>query len=244
MARRSSPAPARAMAWRSSAWRSRGTTWVETSSAAQVEALEDAALEVRARRRVGPDRAGDRPDRGLGEGALEALGVAVGLEGEAGELDAERGRLGVDAVRAPDAGRVHVLARAGGEDLDEPAGGGDDELARAADLEGERGVEDVGRGQAEVDPAPALARRGREHVDEGGHVVIGDPLALLDRLDGEGGRADALEVGRRGAVHLLAGGHLDLAPGLHAGLVGPHGAQLWTCVAVDHFPGSYFVGET
>ena len=39
----------------------------------------------------------------------------MGLEGEAGELEPERGRLGVDAVRAAHAQRVGELARAVGE---------------------------------------------------------------------------------------------------------------------------------
>jgi hypothetical protein len=37
-----------------------------------------------------------------------------------------------------------------------------------------------------MDPAALLAHRGGDDVDEGGDVVVGDPLALLDRLDGEG----------------------------------------------------------
>ena len=61
------------------------------------------------------------PTRGLRERALEPLGVAVGLDRVAGELEPERGRLGVDAVGAADAQRVGVLARALGERGDELA---------------------------------------------------------------------------------------------------------------------------
>ena len=57
-------------------------------------------------RRVGADRAGDRAGRRLRERALQPLGVAVRLDREAGELEPERGRLGVDAVGAADAQRV------------------------------------------------------------------------------------------------------------------------------------------
>ena len=32
-----------------------------------------------------------------------------------------------------------------------------------------------------MDPAAGLAGGGSEDVDEGGNVVVGDPLALLDR---------------------------------------------------------------
>ena len=47
----------------------------------------------------------------------------------------------------------------------------------------QRRVEHVGGGQAVVDPAPGGAGGGRQDVDEGRGVVIGDALALL------GGRA-------------------------------------------------------
>ncbi len=36
-----------------------------------------------------------------------------------------------------------------------------------------------------MDPAPVLADRGGDDVDEGGDVVVGHLLALFDRLDGE-----------------------------------------------------------
>ena len=75
------------------------------------EPLEHARLELRPERGVGADRAGDRADRGLRERALEPLGVAVRLEREPGELEAERGRLGVHAVGAADAQRAGVRAR-------------------------------------------------------------------------------------------------------------------------------------
>ena len=44
----------------SSAWRSRGTTWVEIGLVRQAELRQHALLVVRAERRVGADRAGDR----------------------------------------------------------------------------------------------------------------------------------------------------------------------------------------
>ena len=127
----------------------------------QPQPRQHARLEVRARRRVRPDRAADRPGRGLREGALEPLEVAVRLEGEAGELDAERRRLGVDAVRAPDADRVDVRAACAASAADQLARALDDDLAGGAQLQGQRGVEHVGRGQAEVDPAPGRAGASR-----------------------------------------------------------------------------------
>ena len=70
-----------------------------------------------------------RPDGGLRERSLEPRAVALGLEGEAGQLDAERGRLGVDPVGAPGAQRVDVRAGAGGQRLHQPPRVGQDQLA-------------------------------------------------------------------------------------------------------------------
>ena len=112
VAKRSRPAPASAIALSSSAWRSRGTTWVETGSRREPEPLQHGGLDLGAVGGVGADRAGERAEGGALDGALEPAQVAVRLEGEAGELDAERRGLGVHAVRAPDAERVDVLARA------------------------------------------------------------------------------------------------------------------------------------
>ncbi len=60
-----------------------------------------------------------------------------------GELDAERGRLGVHAVRAPDAQRADVLARALGQRDHELARTGDDDLAGGLQLQREPRVDDV-----------------------------------------------------------------------------------------------------
>jgi hypothetical protein len=149
----------------------------------------------------------------------------VRLEGEARELDPEARRLGVDAVRAPDAERVRVLARALGERCDERARAGQDHLTGGAQLQRERRVEHVRGGQPEVDPAPGRTDRRGEHVDERGDVVLGDSLALVDLGDGERRAADRLELRLARAVRaeqrgeLLAGRELDLPPALHARLV-------------------------
>ena len=92
------------------------------------------------------------------------------------------------AVGAADAERVHVLARPRDQRV---------AVVRARRPRGscpaweswsaERGVEHVGGGEPVVDPAPRLADRARHDVHEGGHVVVGHLLALLDRLDREGG---------------------------------------------------------
>ena len=164
----------------SSAWRSRGTTWVDTFSRARPEPLQHGLLHLRPVRRVGAHRARQRAHRHALDRALQPQQVAVRLEGEAGELHAERGGLGVHAVRAAHAERVHVLARAlrrarRGSRRAPPTR----IIARLRELQAERGVEHVGGGEAVVDPAPRLADRAGHHVHEGRHVVVGDLLALL-----------------------------------------------------------------
>jgi len=82
------------------------------------------------------------------------------------------------AVRAPDADRVDVLASALAQRRDELARAREHDLAGGAQLQRERRVEHVARGQAEVDPAPRVARRLAQDVDERRDVVVGHPLAF------------------------------------------------------------------
>ncbi len=240
MAKRSRPAPARAIAASSSAWRSRGIDLRGDLLARQPEAVQDARLELGTGGGVGADSARHGPDGHLGERALQAHGVAVGLEREARELDPEGRRLGVHAVGPPDAQRARVLARARDERRGERASAGDDHLAGRAQLQRQGGVEHVRGGQPEVDPAPGLAHRRGQHVHERGHVVLGHQLALLHLFDGEARPADRLQLGLGGTLlaeqagQLLARRQLDLPPGVHARLVGPQGAELGAGVAGDH----------
>jgi len=127
-----------------------------------------------------------------------------------------------------------VLACAHAERRDELARAGQHDCASGLQLQRERAVEHVTRRQAEVDPAAGVPGRRAQHVDERRHVVIGDRLALLHRLDAEGRGADRLELLLGRAVHRLAGGDLDAPPGLHPRFVGPQGADLRARVSLDH----------
>ena len=68
------------------------------------------------------------------------------------------------------------------------------QLAGAADRQGEPGVEHVGRGHAVVHPARRRPHPLGDVGEEGDHVVVGRPLELLGPLDGEAGAR--LDVGR------------------------------------------------
>jgi hypothetical protein len=91
----------------------------------------------------------------------------------------------VHAVGAPDAERVHVLARPANQRVAVVGGAADEHHPGLRELEAQGGVEHVRRGEAVVHPATRLADRAGHHVHEGCHVVVGDLLALLDLVDGE-----------------------------------------------------------
>ena len=135
----------------------------------------------------------------------QPLAVAAHLQRPQRELHAERRRLGVDAVRAADHRRVAELA---GPVRDRrlrarPRASRMRSSARVI-WQRERGVDDVARREPVVHPrAGGLADALLHDVDERGDVVIGDPLAFVDRGDVEAGaladRDRGVASGRRRA---------------------------------------------
>ena len=129
----------------------------------------------------------------------------------------------------------------GGECPVEPI---EDQRSRLADLERERGVDDVGGGEAVVEPAALLAQplgmQPLGHgVDEGRGVVVEGRLELGDPL--RRGRCRVLEqcAGgvRRHDPELGPGrrrGELDLEPGPQLALVRPDPGHGRAGVAGDH----------
>ena len=80
------------------------------------------------------------------------------------------------------------------------------ERPRLLDRERERGVQDVRRGQAEVEPAPLLAERLGDRVDERRDVVVRLALELRDPR-----RRRRLRVGPD-AIDRVRGDHADRSP--------------------------------
>ena len=78
-----------------------------------------------------------------------------------GELDAERGRLGMDAVRAADGRRLLVLEGALLQRREQPVDVGDQDVGGAHQLHVEAGVEHVRRGHARSARSAPPARRSR-----------------------------------------------------------------------------------
>src|SRR5687768_4577788 len=89
-----------------------------------------------------------------------------------------------------------------------------------------------------MDPASLVADRGGDDVDERGDIVVGGLLALGDRGDVEGGPLPAGGRGIDGHDPLLGAGldrgQLDLEPGRHLALLGPHCAHFGARVARYH----------
>ncbi|CAB5032926.1 unannotated protein [freshwater metagenome] len=165
----------------------------------------------------------------------QTVTVACGFGGEAGDLYAEGCWLGVDAVCAADAERVHVGAGERGECLCQLFRPGQHNRADITELHGERGVEHVARSESVVNPAACrLAGTGGKNIDEGRDVVVENLLAFGDLLGRCRRAADRLKIGLGRAVKLLASGYLNAPPRLKAGGIGPQRANLVARVAIDH----------
>ena len=107
----------------------------------------------------GADGAGELADAEVFGGGVEAGEVALHLGVPEQELEAEGGGFGVDAVGAADDGGVLELDGALFERFGEGEDAGADDGGGFAELEGLRGVDDVGGGEAVVQPAARI--RGR-----------------------------------------------------------------------------------
>ena len=186
---------------------------------AQSQLLAHVRLDGRVDQRVRADRArhGAHGD-GLAGGGQPLQGPVDG-EGEAGQLVAERGGLGVHAVGAAHHHRVPVLEGPVDQHLAQPLGGGGEHVGGAGQGEAEGRVHQVVAGHAQVHPASgglrhALAVGGQE----GEHLVVAFLLDLHDPGRQRGrGRAHVVEDrGRYAAEPHLCLGREDLHadPGL------------------------------
>ena len=146
------------------------------------EPLAGDPLDLGVGRRVRADRARELADAHSFEGAVDAGAIPLERERPAGELEPERRRLGVDSVRAPDRDRVAMLLGPGDDRREGALDALQHEGSGLPDLQRQRSVQHVRRGQAVVEPAALLAQLLRDRVDERGDVVMRARLDLRHPL--------------------------------------------------------------
>ena len=154
------------------AWRSRGMIWVETGSTRKAHRLGDMRFDARIDLREGADRAGNGAGRDLLARGDEPLARAREFGIGVGELEAERGRLGMDAVRAADGRRHLVLEGAALERGEQRVDVGDQDVGGAHELHVEAGVEHVRRGHAGMHEARLRPDDFGDMRQEGDDVVL------------------------------------------------------------------------
>ena len=131
----------------------------------------------------GADRARDRAGRDLLARGDQPLAGAREFRIGVGELEAERRRLGMDAVGAADRRRHLVLEGARLQRREQLVDVGEQQVGGAGELDVEAGVEHVGRRHALVHETRLGADDLGEMGEEGDDVVLGLALDLVDARD-------------------------------------------------------------
>ena len=160
--------------------------WVETGSGAEAELFGDICFDsgsILAKVPTAPEIAQVAISR---RAACEALAVARELGPVPGELQPEGGRLGVDAVAAPDGRRVFVLDRAPLQRSEQPVEIGEQDVGGLLELHREAGVEHVARRHPLVHEARLRPDMLGDIGQEGDRVVMCLALDLVDARDLEG----------------------------------------------------------
>ena len=205
----------------------------------ETEPLACDPLDLRSRRSVGADGARELADAQPHERAFEPLSIALELEDPTEQLQPERRRLGVHAVRSPDGDRVAMLLGTRECGLRRMVEALENQLAGALNGQRERRVEHVRRREAVVEPASVGAEIRRHLVDECGDVVVGDALALGDLRRARDARAFANGTRARGRNGSdlgpgVEGCELHGEPVLELRLLGPDPGHVRPGVAGDH----------
>ena len=203
---RSAPAtrPHRQSPTSSAAWRSRGTTWVATSSRSRPSSRERERLHARVGVGVGADGARELADRARRRtrprGASRWRRISVTQPSSLRPKVV--GSAWTPWVRPMIGVCRNSSARSGGGLLHRVDARQQD-LARIAQLQREGRVDDVGGRQPVVEPAALLADELGHRLGEREHVVMGAALDLADPLDVDAGAARGqprpLRPGRRRA---------------------------------------------
>jgi hypothetical protein len=195
-------------------------------------------LDGRRQMREGADRSGQLADRDPLACSTEAGDVTRQLRVPQRQLQSERHRLGVHAVRPSDHRCAAVFLGPGANGVHQSVDSPQHEVAGLANLQRLGGVDDVRGGQAEMKPASRRADVLRHRRRERDDVVLrnlfdffdaGDvECAALANVPGRFGGNDA------GARHGVCGCDLNLQPCLVLALVAPDATHLGVRVPLDH----------
>ena len=168
----------------------------------------------------------------------QPVAVAVEFERPGRQFEPEGGRLGPDAVGPPHHHGVPVLEGSPDDVPEQLIDAGQKQRPRPRQSNTLRGVDDVGRGEAVVEPRRVAAHRSGEDVDECGQVVTGLPLAIEPGLDTHrwccGNRVRSALRHNAEAGPAFEGVLLDEFPAFELGLVAPYRCHLGQGVALDH----------
>ena len=204
----------------------------------QAELLADHLLDLRVDVRVRADSARELADRDDLLGMLHALNVALNFSAPEQELEAERHRLCMDAMRAADARRMLEFLRAAAQDLAELLEVIEDDRAGIAHHHAVCRVLDIRRRQALVDVFGVITNILGDVRQERDDVVVRDRLDLMDAVDIEFCfRANVLgslfrDLSEFG--HGIAGSHLDIQDLLPLVLDRPEMAHFRLSITLDH----------
>ncbi len=205
----------------------------------EAEALARDPLDLGVDRRVLADGARQLAHAHAFERSPDARARAIELERPHRELQTERRRLGMDAVRAADAQRELVLLRARDDGRERTIESLQQEQAGLLHLQRERRVHDVRRREAVVEPAAGRADLLGDRVDEGRRVVVQARLELGDALGRGRDRAlanlaDGLDRDRADLGPTLECRQLHLEPPRQLPLVRPDACHGRSRVAGNH----------
>ena len=207
------------------------------------EAVADLHLDRRVDVGVRADRSAELAHGDRLPGGTEPTTITFDLQCPERDLAAERHRLGVDAVRAPDHHSVAMRVGEVDDCLQQRRRRIDQKVGSIAQRPAPSGVDDVARCQAVVNPR---ARRRTDvrlnDVDESGNIVICDCLAITDRPNERGVGDRCLRPARRsiGGRHdaesrlCLGGQQFDLDIPTEAGGVREDRRHLRQRVPIDH----------
>ena len=215
-------------------------TCVEIGSTAS-PSFCDVGFDARIDLRECADRAGNGAGRDLLASRFQSLPRAKKFGVGDGELEPERGRLGVDAVRAADGRGVSCVLGARFQRGEELVDIGEQKIGGANELHVEAGVEHVRGRHALMHETRFGADDFGKVREEGNDVVFGFALDLIDPRDVEFGvlalGPDLLRRRFRNHAefgHGIGGIRLDLEPDAKARLRRPDRRHFGPAVAWDH----------